>query len=487
MDTTVDTSNLVALAVNKSTTYNYDKPDASLLESFECPMPKSLDTGRGSHLSEIHIEVPEFTSLCVVGDTCVDIATDESMFPVGVPIKDLVGTEGTVFSFDTASKKPVARKYTDVRKTRAQVECVTVSFFLYKGPSGDRRKEHKSITCTPDHKFLVRRGWGNYVWVRADALMPDDQLVADQRHGDTIRGIARHRLVVESSLGRLLEEGEVVHHIDGHHQNNTPENLTVLSSNGEHAYPHRTEEYGYTYTINIDDLVQSYSNGVGIPELCQMFSCDSSTIVSRLKKAGVPIRSQKDALLLKNRTPAMVALMSEARDFYESGYTTYELAEFYGVHPTTVLQWVQKAGGSLRTSLETKDLRARLEELPPLNHKVVSVSPAGKHDVYCMSVEETECFFAEGVVVHNCPLTGQPDFATIVIDYVPRDRCVESKSLKLYLMSFRNHGEFHESCVARIFSDLTELLDPKKLVVEGRFTPRGGIPFWPKISFDNWD
>lgn len=82
-----------------------------------------------------------------------------------------------------------------------------------------------------------------------------------------------------------------------------------------------------------------------------------------------------------------------------------------------------------------------------------------------------------------CPLTGQPDFATIVINYHPDQLCVESKSFKLYLMGFRNHGEFHEACIARIGSDLVNLLDPFELEVEGQFTPRGGIPFWPKFTF----
>lgn len=78
-----------------------------------------------------------------------------------------------------------------------------------------------------------------------------------------------------------------------------------------------------------------------------------------------------------------------------------------------------------------------------------------------------------------CPLTGQPDWARIVIRYQPDRWCVESKSLKLYLGSYRNFGEFHESCVNRICNDLATLLDPHWLIVEGRFTPRGGIPFWP--------
>lgn len=82
-----------------------------------------------------------------------------------------------------------------------------------------------------------------------------------------------------------------------------------------------------------------------------------------------------------------------------------------------------------------------------------------------------------------CPKTGQPDFAKIIIEYRPDKLCVESKSLKLYMMSFRNHGEFHEACVARITNDLAKLLDPVWLKVEGQFTPRGGIPFWPTCSY----
>lgn len=82
-----------------------------------------------------------------------------------------------------------------------------------------------------------------------------------------------------------------------------------------------------------------------------------------------------------------------------------------------------------------------------------------------------------------CPLTGQPDFANIVIDYRPRNLCVESKSLKLYLGSYRMVGEFHEACIQRIASDLVNLLDPHSLKVEGRFTPRGGIPFWPVVQY----
>lgn len=82
-----------------------------------------------------------------------------------------------------------------------------------------------------------------------------------------------------------------------------------------------------------------------------------------------------------------------------------------------------------------------------------------------------------------CPLTKQPDFATIKIEYVPNEFCVESKALKLYLMSFRDRGEFHEACVNRIANDLVELMKPAYLKVIGEFTPRGGIPIWPTCEY----
>lgn len=75
-----------------------------------------------------------------------------------------------------------------------------------------------------------------------------------------------------------------------------------------------------------------------------------------------------------------------------------------------------------------------------------------------------------------CPLTGQPDFAHLVIDYVPGEWLVESKSLKLFLFSFRNHGAFHEDCTVTIAKRLIEVLDPKWLRIGGYWYPRGGIP-----------
>lgn len=82
-----------------------------------------------------------------------------------------------------------------------------------------------------------------------------------------------------------------------------------------------------------------------------------------------------------------------------------------------------------------------------------------------------------------CPMTGQPDFATIYISYIPDKRMVESKSLKLYIFSFRNNGAYHEDCVVTIMNDLIGLMDPKYIEVWGKFTPRGGISIDPYVNY----
>ena len=82
-----------------------------------------------------------------------------------------------------------------------------------------------------------------------------------------------------------------------------------------------------------------------------------------------------------------------------------------------------------------------------------------------------------------CPITGQPDFAEIKIMYIPAARMVESKSLKLYLFSFRNNGDFHEDCVNIIMKDLVKLMAPKYIEVIGLFTPRGGISIYPYANY----
>jgi 7-cyano-7-deazaguanine reductase len=99
--------------------------------------------------------------------------------------------------------------------------------------------------------------------------------------------------------------------------------------------------------------------------------------------------------------------------------------------------------------------------------------------------------FAAPEFTSLCPITGQPDFAHLVIDYVPNKWLLESKSLKLFLSSFRNHGAFHEDCTVAIGLRLAQLLKPHWLRIGGYWYPRGGIPidvFWQtgKAPADVW-
>lgn len=119
---------------------------------------------------------------------------------------------------------------------------------------------------------------------------------------------------------------------------------------------------------------------------------------------------------------------------------------------------------------------AVLEKFPnPSNERIRS-----GHAVQAGGIKVT---IATSEFTSLCPKTGQPDYATILVEYVPGEWCVESKSFKLYLMQFRMHGEFHEACVDRIGRDLVALLDPQTLEVVGQFTPRGGIKFHPTFRY----
>ncbi|MCR5202130.1 MAG: preQ(1) synthase [Lachnospiraceae bacterium] len=132
--------------------------------------------------------------------------------------------------------------------------------------------------------------------------------------------------------------------------------------------------------------------------------------------------------------------------------------------------------------------RKREEELTLLGNKEVSYST--NYSPQVLETFENKHPDNDYFVKFNCPeftslcpITGQPDFATITISYVPDKKMVESKSLKLYLFSFRNHGDFHEDCINMIMKDLIKLMDPKYIEVWGKFLPRGGISIDPYANY----
>lgn len=475
-----DLKHLGSSADNNPHAYEFDEPKAEILEVFETPSRSEMNPSGADLL--VNLTVNEFSSRCLTGDTLIDVARDETLHKSGIPIKDLVGTEGYVYSFDPVEGKPVVKRYTDVRVTAKDDDVYLVRLEkLHNNGKGEITRIPVELKCTATHPILVRVGWGKYDWVEAQNLRPGMRLVSDQINhdaecSDVIRGFSRSRLLASAILDRDLTDSEHVHHIDHNHYNNSPQNLMILNES-DHIKYHRSVDYIHA-DIDLQELESLYvSQGKSVDACAKHFDVDNSTIINRLNRLQVLQRSQSEQIMLNARIQNE-SLWHECRSLYEKGYTTYELAEYFQKHAVTICEWVRLAGGEPREANESRALRKSVD-LAPLNHCVLGVEYLGKEDVYNMEVEDTECFFANGVVVHNCPKTGQPDFATIMIDYVPDEKCVESKSVKLYMGAFRDFGEFHESCVIRIMNDMVEVMQPKWIRVVGFFTPRGGFPIIP--------
>ena len=460
----------VTLLGNQNTKYETDY-NPSVLETFENKHPDNDYV--------VSFDAYEFTSLCVSGDTLIDIATNETDNPEGVAIKDLVGTSGYVFGVDPDTLTPLCRKYKAVKKTGENVPVVKVIMdCIRNNGNGSVYHETSSLTCTPDHPILVKAGFKKCEWIKAKELKPGMRLIADQRSYDTIRGKSRHRLIAEAIFDEDLGS---VHHIDGNHFNNTPNNLANLSKS-DHIRFHRLNEYGYKDLLDVNHLIDLYNSGENFASIAKMFNCDVSTIVSRIGDL-VDKRSQGESLVLKSDKKNK-ARNDEICKLYDMGYLLSEISDYLNIHETTVLSVLERRGIKRRESNFARYNRHKLD-LPPLNHKVVAVIDAGLSDVYNMEVEEIENYFANEVVVHNCPITSQPDFAKVIISYIPNKLMVESKSLKLYLFSFRNHGDFHEDCMNIIMKDLIKLMNPKYIEVKGIFAPRGGISIYPAVNWAN--
>ena len=125
--------------------------------------------------------------------------------------------------------------------------------------------------------------------------------------------------------------------------------------------------------------------------------------------------------------------------------------------------------------LGNNDTKYKMEYAPEVLESFVNKNPGNDAWTTFVCTEFTSL----------CPKTNQPDFAKIFINYIADKKMVESKSLKLYLFSFRNHGDFHEDCVQKICDDLNKLMKPKYIEVIGEFTPRGGITIYPFCSHSN--
>src|SRR6266478_9282308 len=203
-------------------TMDYQEHSKSGLDS-EMPKLELIPNQFGSRYMDTVI-AEEFTSICLSGDSFVDIACNETLHPNGIPIRDLVGQEGLLFSFDPITETPVCRRFSDVRKTGKRKPLVRLHMVRLRKVIGGIEEHSCHLDLTPNHPVLVRVGWGKYQWIPAGLLISGQRLVADQRARDIIRATHRHTLVMEELLKRSLLPRELVHHLDHNHFNNEPSN-----------------------------------------------------------------------------------------------------------------------------------------------------------------------------------------------------------------------------------------------------------------------
>lgn len=168
-----------------------------------------------------------------------------------------------------------------------------------------------------------------------------------------------------------------------------------------------------------------------------------------------------------------VGLIEETADFLVVSFLgiIFDYFDYYNLYITDMSRDKEQLEGV--TLLGNTGVKYPTEYAPEILETFVNKHPDNEYVVTFTCPEFTSL----------CPKTGQPDFAKIIINYIPNIKMVESKSLKLYLFSFRNHGDFHEDCVNIIMKDLVKLMSPKYLEVIGLFTPRGGISIFPFANY----
>jgi len=449
------------------TTYEFKKEaQPELLESFTNKHPGE------DYLIPFNMERDEFTSLCVSGDTKIDVVGKD--FQGNIKIKDLVGKTGYAYSYSNIEKRIVLRKFSDVRKTQKDAELIEIEYINKKG-------KKFTLKLTKEHPVMLHNG----IFIPASELNENDSIMSFGKY--TIKGYtnlhdkknyyAEHKFIAKE----LQIDNEIIHHKNHNKLDNCLNNLLPMTLS-KHNQHHRYKQYKYEGKITKKILEQKYLKELEtISNIARYFKCDDSTIFNRLIRYNIPIRTKKEIYAIQKTPNKIKKNIDQVIKWYKQGYLLSEIASVFNCHSTTVSSWLKDAGVKIKESNIQRYSRKKLL-LPELNHKIVSIKSIPKEDVYNMEVQDTNNFVANEAVLHNCPMTGQPDQARMEIVYVPNNKCVESKSLKLYLMSYRMSGEFHEDVCNRIANDLFNLLEPKYLRVYGDFSPRGGIAIRPIVQ-----
>ena len=395
--------------------------------SYNAEMPKLFAAPYFGEEEIVSYDTDEIVGKCMIGDTLIDVPRNLVKYPDGIPIKDLVGKDGYVYTFDTEKDRFTLKKYNSVRKTRQNVE---VWKLLYRATKADNNGEAKRILiATPDHKVLLLNG----VWTELKDLKPRDRLREFRRRISSSINMDKKEYNESSFImNEIFNKGnkKAAHHVNFNSIDHSIENLQILG-HSEHTKLHQVFSYGYDDLFSKELLEQLYLNEhKSIYRLSDMFQCDASTIESYLKKYGIVKR------------PYNVAVRNSQR------------------------------GGE---SLLERDKKRIRKPLGGYGASVIKVEPYGTQDVYNMEVENTQNFVSNSIVLHNCPWTTLLDYYRAIITYVPDKYVCELKSLKFYYLAYEQLPITHELLLSKIYKEFQEQIKPKQLKVVLEVAVRGGI------------
>src|SRR3989338_356591 len=398
-------------------------------------------------------EPTHFGGLCLHGDTKIDTPRDLSVFPEGIPIKDLVGKYNfPVYSYDTQKGRIVLSNVRQVWSTGKKKLYKLTYGWISGWVSGKREFKSDSIIASQDHKFMLRDGTYKKLseLKENDRLMPFNSYYKADKHGEyrfirlnNSRTIAEHRFIMQELKQMVLASNYAVHHIDHNTLNNSIENLDIIDF-AEHARYHRFAESDESREKRIQALKEncdpvlmqqmsrSYWDGLseeGYKELCEKrkeYALSSNE--ERLRRSNIAknywdsLNEEERRVRLQNAHNATakrwLSLSQEVRSAIVSNEKNGRWIK--GISEATVKDALVKENGIITKAARRLDItvkvfnkrmkiyginRGWINNNCPDNHFVMFIEYYGEEDTYDMTVDDAHNFAANGIIVSNSGCT----------------------------------------------------------------------------------